>query len=209
MSSGVITYWRGQSFYLNITNDCPNNCIFCVRRYQSGVYGFNLSLSHDPSEKAIWKAMQEHLRPDFQEVVFTGFGEPLTRLPVVCHLSQRLKKEFPVTIRIDTNGLVELLYPETNVINRLEKAGVDELSISLNASNTENYLTICRPKFGLKSFNALLDFAKKAKKSFSVRFTVVDIPQVNKSECFKLAREFAIPLKVRSYSGPPLALSSR
>ncbi|MBD3191665.1 MAG: hypothetical protein GF308_13540, partial [Candidatus Heimdallarchaeota archaeon] len=47
--------------------------------------------------------------------------------------------------------MVELLYPEIGVIKQLEKAGIDELSISINASNAKRYCKIGQAKFGLKS----------------------------------------------------------
>lgn len=202
-----LVYWRDSSIYLNITNKCTNNCIFCVRNYQNGVFGFNLKLDHEPSKKEILNSFTEIISEKFQEVVFTGFGEPLARLDLVCSLAQEIKKiKKEILIRIDTNGLGELINPGIDVIQKLRDGKIDALSISLNAENAEKYLQICKPKFGFESFKAILDFTSKAKQFFKLRFTVVAIPQIDITVCKQIADEFDIPLKIRHYSGPEITI---
>ncbi|HUU76841.1 MAG TPA: TatD family nuclease-associated radical SAM protein [candidate division Zixibacteria bacterium] len=202
-----LVYWRDSSIYLNITNKCTNNCIFCVRNFQIGVFGFNLKLDHEPSKKEILDSFTEVISEKFQEVVFTGFGEPLTRLNLVCNLAQEIKKiKKEIFIRIDTNGLGELINPGIDVIQKLRDGKIDALSISLNAENAEKYLKICKSKFGYESFKAILDFTSKAKQFFNLRFTVVDIPQIDIIACKQIADNFDIPLKIRHYSGPELII---
>ena len=200
-----IVYWRKTSLYLNITNRCTNNCVFCVRNYKTGVFGFKLKLTSDPTEQDVINELRKYLTNTFEEVVFTGYGEPLERLDVVCNVSREIKKLFPeITIRLDTNGLGCLTNPNVDVIMDLKQAGIDQVSISLNASNAEQYYKICRPKFGKQSFEALQDFAKKANFFFKTNYTIVDIPQIDIQACQKLADEQKISLKIRHYSGPEL-----
>jgi len=202
-----IVYWRKTSLYLNITNKCPNNCVFCVRNYKTGVFGFRLKLKKDPEEQAIIRELRRYLSNAFEEVVFTGYGEPLERLEVVCNVSREIKRLFPdITIRLDTNGLGWLINPDTDVIMELKQAGIDHISISLNASNAEQYYKICKPKFGKQSFEALLEFAKIANNFFKINYTVVAIPQIDIQACQKLADEQKISLKIRHYSGPELVI---
>lgn len=205
--SGEILYWRESSLYLNITNKCSNDCIFCVKNYKDGVFGFNLKLNYNPSLEEILELFTLDLLEQYQEIVFTGFGEPLLRLDLICKIAIELKKmRKTIKIRIDTNGLGELINPGIDVIRKLKDAKVDSLSISLNAENAQKYNEICKPKFGINSFNALIEFANKAKKVLEVRFTVVDIPQINLEACKNLAFEMNIPLKIRPYNGPEIIL---
>ena len=198
-----IVYWMRDSLYINITNKCTNDCVFCVRNYRDGVYGFNLTLDYEPSPKEILEKLFPLISSKYKEIVFTGFGEPLTRLDDVCYISKEIKSKYPeLSIRIDTNGLGELINPNDDVIQRLTQAGVNALSISLNAENREKYNKICKPSFGLESFDAILSFAKKAVDHFSVVFTVVEIPQIDLDTCKEIAEKMNIQLKIRGYSGP-------
>ena len=202
-----IIYWLDTSLYLNITNKCCNNCVFCVRNYKSGVYGFTLKLTSDPSEEEIILELDKQTITEYKEIVFTGYGEPLERLDIVCNVSKKIRKIAPdIPIRVDTNGLGELLNPEIDVIDSLREAGVTHLSISLNASTAEKYQQICRPRFGKESFLAILSFAEKAKDYFDVLYTVVGIPELDLAACEKIAADQNIPLRVRPYSGPKIVL---
>ncbi|MHA1245673.1 MAG: radical SAM protein [Candidatus Heimdallarchaeota archaeon] len=89
---GALVYWKNTSLYLNITNRCSNDCLFCVRNYRQGVYGFNLKLEKDPTENEIMDAIKQELSRDFAELVFTGFGEPLLRLDLVCNIAKQVKQ---------------------------------------------------------------------------------------------------------------------
>jgi len=205
---GALVYWKNTSLYLNITNRCSNDCLFCVRNYRQGVYGFNLQLEKDPTENEIMDAIKQELSRDFTELVFTGFGEPLLRLDLVCNIAKQVKQltNDKLTLRIDTNGLADLTYPEINVLEKLREAKIDKLSISLNTETAEKYLKICQPVYGFGSYESLLTFAEKAKRNFEVRFTVVAIPQVDIDACQKIADKMDIPLVIRPYNGPDFTL---
>jgi MoaA/NifB/PqqE/SkfB family radical SAM enzyme len=76
------------------------------------------------------------------------------------------------------------------------------ISVSLNASDKDEYLRLTRSKFGLQSFAAMLDFAREARKYTKVVFTVVDvIGEEEIQKCRKLANELKIPLRIRSFVG--------
>lgn len=203
--AGKIVYWRNQSIYLNITNRCTNNCLFCVRKYQTGVFGFNLQLEKEPTKEEILNAINQINLEGFNEIVFTGFGEPLVRLNLVLELIKELKKQHPQkNIRIDTNGLVGIYFPKRNVAEELKEARLDAISISLNAENSEIYDKICRPTTGSNSYQKLVDFITSCKDKFETKLTVVDIPQIDITICSKFAEKLNLPLKIRQYSGPEI-----
>jgi len=41
----TICYEAFGNLYLNITNRCSANCVFCIRKSCDGVYGYDLRLS--------------------------------------------------------------------------------------------------------------------------------------------------------------------
>ena len=96
------------------------------------------------------------------ELVFCGFGEPLERLYDICNLIDYLKNKYSnLKIRVNTNGLANLIHNKD--ITPELKNRFDTISISLNAPNAEEYLSLTRSRFGLQSYEAMKDFAVKAK----------------------------------------------
>lgn len=113
--------------YLNMTNECTSNCIFCLRNFRSNIGRYNLNLNEEPCFEEIWNEVgREKEKRNFDEIVFCGLGEPLKRLNnIVLPLSSKIKKYYPeIPIRVDTNGQAGLLYPEKeNIPRELFKAG--------------------------------------------------------------------------------------
>ena len=79
---------------------------------------------------------------------------------------------------------------------------IDYISISLNAPNAEKYNAIVHPVFGIKSFDAMLDFGKQCRKyTENVAFTVVDvIGEEEIAESKKVAESVGVKLRVREYT---------
>lgn len=193
----MLAYPIGNALYLNITNRCTNKCIFCVRNLKPGVAGYDLWLDEDPSSEEVIEYIGSP--SNYEEVVFCGYGEPLIRLEVVKKVSEYIKLH-DVPVRVDTNGLANL-YHGWNILPELEGL-IDYISISLNAENAQKYNEICRPCFGVKSYEYLLDFIKESKKYIPhVRLTVVDLPEVDISKCREIAKKFEVGLHIRNYSG--------
>ena len=69
-----------------------------------------------------------------------------------------MKSKYDIKTRVDTNGLVKCIYE--NPVRKLEKAGLDEIRISLNAVNGQEYNQLCRPKFK-NAFQNLISFVKE------------------------------------------------
>mgnify|MGYP003412066230 FL=1 len=157
----TIAYPVKKGLYLNITNRCPCDCAFCLRKNADGVYGSDsLWLDHEPSFDEIIAALNKHNLADFSEIVFCGYGEPTERIDIVCEVAKHIKDAYPsIPIRLNTNGLADLIHskPTAHLLNNL----IDTVSISLNTPNSAEYEALCRPKFGSCSWQAMIDFAKE------------------------------------------------
>ncbi|MGD8505516.1 MAG: TatD family nuclease-associated radical SAM protein [Candidatus Bathyarchaeota archaeon] len=194
-----IVYWLGDKLYLNVTNRCSNNCYFCFRRYKRGIDRFNLELTKEPTQSQIIAELRSFLnRRLWKEIVFCGFGEPLERLDCVLEVTRWIKKHSQIAVRIDTNGQVNLLKKEKNVIDELREAGVDRISISLNAHDKETYNDVCRPKFE-NAYESILDFVENAKDHFDIEITAVNIPELNISATKEIAEKMGVQFRLREY----------
>ena len=194
-----IVYWLGDNLYLNITNRCSNNCYFCFRRFKNGIEGFNLKLRREPSPIEVIKQLEGVInRKSWREVVFCGFGEPLERLDCLLEVTKWIKKHSGKVVRIDTNGQGYLLNRERDVVKELKEAGVNKVSVSLNAHNEETYSRICKPQFQ-NSFEHVLEFVEKAKGELETEITAVTIPEVNVTKVRQLAANMGVRFRVRKY----------
>jgi len=194
-------YWLDNTLYLNITNQCSNSCYFCLRRYRRGVGGFNLKLAKEPIVTEIISELAEvlHMR-NWNAVVFCGFGEPTMRLDVLLEVTRWVKKHYGKTmpIRLDTNGHGFALNPGMDVTAELKAAGIDKVSVSLNAGDRETYMDICNPTFP-DAYEAVLNFIRKAKLVLAVEVTVVRLPEVDLPKAQSIAEDLGVPFKVREY----------
>jgi len=195
-----IVYWLGNNLYLNITNRCPNNCYFCFRRYKRGINGFNLKLREEPTQGQIIDELQNFVnKKPWKEIVFCGFGEPLERLDCVLEVTKWIKRHFPATtVRINTNGQAYLLNKGRNVIEELKKAGVDRISVSLNAHNSDTYNRICKPRFQ-NAYRNVIEFVEDARRDFDIEITTVTIPEVDISKVKQMTREIGVKFRLREY----------
>lgn len=196
----TIVYEVGKNLYVNITNKCPCSCTFCIRKNGDGAYGSDsLWLEREPSLDEITDALEKHDYKKYNEVVFCGYGEPTERLDVLVETAQYIKKNGGPKIRLNTNGLSDLIHNEPTA-HKLENA-VDIVSISLNAGTKEEYLKVTRPSFGEKSFDAMKKFASDCKKYVpEVMLTVVDVIGEDEIKAAqKAADELGIHLRVREY----------
>jgi len=194
-----IVYWLGDNFYLNITNRCSNNCYFCFRNYKDGINGFNLKLQEEPTTDKIISEIERVInKRKWKEIVFCGFGEPLERLDTVLEVTRKIKKIYPVTIRVDTNGQAQFINKGRDVVKELKQAGVDGVSVSLNAHNQKTYDYVCKPKFE-DAFHAVLDFTRRAGEKLDTEITAVTIPEVDISKVQKIAARMRVRFRRRQF----------
>mgnify|MGYP002520376741 CR=1 FL=1 len=199
----TITYPVHNGIYVNVTNRCPCACTFCLRQNGESVYGSDsLWLEREPTVKEVCDSIDAWDLNKYNEVVFCGYGEPTERLDDLIEVAKYIKSKSDIKIRINTNGLADLIWNEPTA-PKLQGL-IDTVSISLNATNKEEYLKIVRPKFGIESYEAMLKFTKECTKYVpSVVMTVVDIV-VSKEEqeiCRKICESVGATLRIRPYEG--------
>ena len=196
MRKETIGYEAHGNLYLNITNRCSADCVFCIRKSCDGVYGYDLRLSRDPSEEEIMQELENLNLTTYKEVVFTGFGEPTCRFDTVIRLTQWLHQR-GIPVRLDTNGHAALISPGRDVVAELKAAGLTALSVSLNAESEEKYNRLCRPVFE-GSYRAMLDFTKRAiMTGIRTRMTVVGQQSIDIEECERIATGLGASFRVR------------
>lgn len=206
MSKGNLTYWRNTSLYINPTSQCNDDCLFCVRNYGDGVFGFNLLLDKDPSPEELVAAIEETWNPSFDDVAIVGFGEPLLNLDAVLAAIRRIKELSDVQVRMNTNGQALLIHPTRDVPQELADAGLDRIQISLNAQDPETYFQLCKPKMGRGAYESILEFTERCKSLMKVELSAVDIPGVDIEACRGLADRLGVGFRVRVFKGPEGAL---
>ena len=200
--SMTITYEFEDALYVNFTNRCSNDCVFCLRNNHDDVNGEdNLWLDREPTLDEIKADFMTRDMSKYTWVVFCGYGEPLMRFDTCIDTAKWLKKTYPhIKIRINTNGQASLI-EGYDVTSKLEGI-IDSLSISLNAPNAKQYDKLCHSVFGEAAFDALLDFAKNAKNFVpNVTLSIVDhdLSSAEIEECRKLANDCGVSFRVRQY----------
>ncbi len=191
-----IAYRLRDSIYLNITNRCTIACLFCGKWKSFMLRDFNLRIKKEPTVDEILDAVGNPAMQD--EIVFVGWGEPLLRVDVVKEVSRRLKENGAKRIRVDTDGLANLVH-KRNVLPEL-KGLVDSISISLNAQDAETYARICPSKYGERAYSAVLDYIKEAKNHIpDVTASVVTIPGVDVEKCRRIAEDMGVKFRPRIY----------
>lgn len=194
----TLLYPIRNSLYVNITNLCCCKCVFCIRNITDSVGGSDsLWLDHEPTMEELKEELEKFDLDDYEEVVFCGYGEPLMRINEVVEFANYVKSKKNIKTRVNTNGLADLIHKKKTA--ELLKDAIDAISISLNAPNEEVYLKVTQPAFGIKSFDAMLQFAKDCKDCVKeVCFSVVDeisYEEIQQSQ--ELADSLGIPLRVR------------
>lgn len=199
-TSEEILYVYKDKVYLNITNKCPCACTFCIRSKKDAIGdASNLWLNHNPSFDEVKAAIDAFDFNGYNEIIFCGYGEPTNSFDVLVKTAQYIRSKLGIKIRVNTNGLGSLVNGRD--ISAELCRNVDSVSISLNCSNKDDYLKTVRPKFGIDSFDEMLDFAKKCRAlTENVALSVVDvIGEEEVEKCKKIAEGLNIPLRVRKY----------
>lgn len=188
------------NIYVNLTNRCPCSCTFCLRQTKEMTEQNSLWLKREPSVDEVIAEFEKLDISKYNEVIFCGFGEPTERLDDIILIAKYLKKRrAEILIRINSNGLSDLVNNKETA--PLFKGLVNTMSISLNASNAEEYYRLTRSKFGIKSYKEMQKFAVSCKKYIpNVVFTVVDcIGEDEINACQKVCNNLGITLRVRAF----------
>ena len=197
----TITYPVKRGLYVNMTNRCPCACTFCLRKNGDSVYGSDpLWLDREPTVEEICHSIDQADPFRYEEIVFCGYGEPTERLYDLLAVAKYIKSKSDIKIRINTNGLADLIWNESTAPKL--KGLIDTVSVSLNATNKEDYFKLVRPKFGIDSYDAMLSFTKECTKYVpNVIMTVVDevTSKEEQEKCREICESIGAKLRVRPY----------
>lgn len=208
MNKGMtIIYPEYTGLYINLTNRCPCACTFCIRQKAAGAEFENVDtlwLEREPTAQEVINAIKEESKQErfknYKEFVFCGYGEPTEALDVLLEVADFLKANFSLPVRINTNGLADLINKKS--VAPLLAGKIDALSISLNSSNPEIYEKTVRPVFKEKAFPAMLAFAQDAKKYVSkVILTTVatTITKEDEEECARICERLGVTYRIRRF----------
>lgn len=191
----IYTYVMDGNIYINLTNECSNNCDFCVRNGAKGINGYELWLDKEPSAQDVIKELAALDIKRYNEVVYCGFGEPIYRYDAIKEISDYVHSQGGKT-RINTNGQANAIlgYDITDEFSKY----IDTVNVSLNATNAEKYQEICHSVYGINAFNIMLDFARKLVGKCRVILSVVDCigtEEINKARA--IADSIGAELRVR------------
>lgn len=200
-SPPVLAYPLGDALYLNLTSACTLACLFCpkIRDDDFTVGGFDLRLARAPEPEAVWEAAVAAGLAGRSEVCFTGFGEPTRRLGPLLELVRRLKAAGVARVRVDTDGLASLREGR-DVVPELAAAGLDALSVSLNAADAATYARLCPSVHGEAAFAAVQDFIRRAAGRIpDVAASAVAVPGLSEPDCRALAESLGARFRWRPY----------
>ncbi|MGK9369277.1 TatD family hydrolase [Melioribacter sp. Ez-97] len=189
------TYKIGNSLYVNVTNRCNADCVFCDRKGDAVINGYNLKMkkSEEPDADVYIKEIGDPKQ--YKEIVFCGYGEPTIRWDVVKEIARYVKENGGKT-RLNTDG-------HGNYINKRDitpelEGLIDVVSISLNSVEPEQYAKLMRvdPKMHAE----MLDFARKAKKYSKVVMSIVGINGVDAERAKEfVTEELGVEFREREY----------
>ena len=200
---GDVFYDYGGGLYVNMTNKCPCRCAFCIRDMVDSLGDADsLWLKREPSKQELMKMLKQQNLAAYDEIVFCGYGEPTERLDCLLAVCDYVKNDpllkGRLKTRLNTNGLSDFINDRPTA--REFSGRLDAISISLNAPTAEKYNELCRPKFGIQSFDEILRFTQEVKQYVpDVTMSVVSgsISSQDIEECRKTAAKLGVKFRVR------------
>lgn len=197
----TILYEVHNGLYVNMTNRCPCACTFCLRNEKDNVgNGDSLWLEREPSVEEVKAEFEKYELSKYKEIVFCGYGEPSERLYDIFEICDWLKANGCPPIRINTNGMADLIHNKNTAPDF--KGRIDVVSISLNTPDKERFYELTRCKFGIDSFDAMLKFAGEVKKYVGkVVLTTVEttITKEEEKRCAEICGKLGVSYRIRPF----------
>jgi len=189
------TYRIGTALYINVTNRCDADCVFCDRKGEAVIKGYNLKMTkaEEPPADVYIKEIGDPKK--YSEIVFCGYGEPTIRWDMVKEVAKYVKDNGGRT-RMNSDG-------HGSVINKRDitpemKGLIDTVSISLNSVDPEQYGKLMRIDPSMHS--EMIDFARKAKNYTHVVMSIVGINAVDAGAAEKFVTdEIGVDFRKREY----------
>ncbi len=202
MADFNLVYRLEGKIYINLTNKCTNNCVFCIRAIKDDVVGADLFLkTEDFTAQDVIDQLKKFEDKMSDEIVFCGYGEPIIKLDVLKEVAKYIKTNYKnVKIRINTNGQGNLIH-KRDIVPEL-KPLIDRISISLNGENEEEYERISKPNLK-NTYSAVKDFIKEcAEAGIETTATVVSGYkgyEVNVKKCEEITKSLGAKFRERPW----------
>ena len=201
--TNTLAYLLDGKIYINLTNRCTNDCIFCLRNDKDDVCGQTLWLDDENStaNDVIEQFEKIYLKKPSKEVIFCGYGEPMLKFEVLKEVASYIKKNYPdIKIRVNTNGHANFVY-KRNLVPEL-KGLIDEFSVSLNGATKDEYDEYSQPKFD-EAYEEMKKFIKACSdENIPVVASVVEGYKgrhLDLEKCEKIANELGAKFRVREW----------
>ncbi len=201
--SNILVYTLEGKIYINLTNRCTNDCVFCLRKDKDDVKGQELWLDDENStaQDVINQFEKIYSLTPSKEVIFCGYGEPMLKLDEMKDVAKYLKQTYSdIKIRVNTNGHANYVY-KRNVVPEM-KGLIDEFSVSLNGATKEEYDELSQPKFN-EAYEEVKKFIKAcADENISVVASVVEGYKgrhLKLEACKQIANNLGADLRVREW----------
>ncbi|HIS37830.1 TPA: radical SAM protein [Candidatus Scatousia excrementigallinarum] len=201
--SNVLVYTLDGKIYINLTNRCTNDCIFCLRNDKDDVCGQALWLDDENSTSSDVIMQFEKIYADTpsKEVIFCGYGEPMLKFDEMKEVAAYIKEKYPeIKIRVNTNGHANFVY-KRNVIPEL-KGLIDQFSVSLNGATASEYDELSQPKFE-NAYEEVKKFIKACSdENIDVVASVVEGYKgrhIDLETCEKIAADLGANFRVREW----------
>lgn len=206
--SNILVYLLDGKIYINLTNRCTNDCIFCLRKDKDDVVGQTLWLDDENSTaqdviKQFEVKKNELLSTNlpFTETIFCGYGEPMLKFDELKQVAKYIKEKYPKTkIRVNTNGHANYIYKK-NIVPEC-KGLIDEFSVSLNGATKEEYDGLSQPKFA-QAYEEVKNFIKACSdEKISVVASVVEGYKgrhLDLKKCEEIANNLGAKFRVREW----------
>lgn len=198
-----IVYRFKNALYINLTNRCPNSCVFCIKtKFAMRFDKYDLNLcGQEPSAEDIISTLQKEMAQEpVKEIVFCGYGEPTMRLKVLLETAQKIKQLYPqIKLRLNTIGLGSLVNGR-DISGELAQ-NIDEISISLNSPDAQEWQKIVRPhaQYAQSGYGAMLDFVRACSPKMNTIVSIVDKQNIDIEKTKKLAQSLGAKLRVREF----------
>ncbi len=197
----TILYEVHSGLYVNMTNKCPCACTFCLRQEKDHVGNSDsLWLEREPTVEEVKNEFEKYDLSKYKEIVFCGYGEPTERLDDILIICDWLKRKNCPPIRINTNGMADLINGRATAPEFKDR--IDVVSISLNTPEKDRFFELTRCKFGESSFDAMLKFAGEVKNYVGkVVLTTVEttITKEEEEKCAEICRKLGVDYRIRPF----------
>lgn len=192
------TYEYGDNLYINLSNTCTNDCVFCVRQQDSIMGGLNLWLTEDATAKAVIDDLKKRDLSRYAMVVFCGYGEPTSNIDALIEVGKFLRTQ-NVKIKLNTNGQGSI-YHKRDIVPEIAPY-IDIVSVSMNECDAEHYQKVSHSEYD-NAYEKVMEFIKECSTLIpKTVVTVVDIiPKEHIEKCQQIADELGVELRVRKYT---------